>query len=91
MKEIKKEEVKERIYYESIIAGMLLNFDSIDNVDFSLLIEDFEAKTKIKTRGLWNYLDNISKYVKREENGTISLKEEVSLDSFIAEENCTLR
>lgn len=91
MKEIKIEDQKERIYYESIIAGMLLYFDSIDNVDFSLLIEDFEAKTKIETRGLWNYLDSISKYVKREENGTISLKEEVSLDSFIEEQNCTLR
>lgn len=43
MKKIKIEDQKEKIYYESIIAGMLLNFDSIDNVDFSLLIEDFES------------------------------------------------
>lgn len=92
MKEIKKEEVKERINYESIIAGMLLYFDSIDNVDFSLLIEDFEAKTKIETRGLWNYsANNLGKYIEKLEDGTIKLRDGISLDYFIEEENCTLR
>lgn len=91
MKEIKVENQKERIYYESIIAGMLLNFDSIDNIDFSLLIEDFEEKTKNEISGIWNHIDNISKFVKREKNGTILLKEGISLDNFIAEENCTLK
>ena len=49
MKEIKKEEID----YESIIAGLLLKFKSIDNIDFSLIIEDFKNKTSVDVCGLW--------------------------------------
>ncbi len=41
-----------KIHYESLIAGLLLKFESIDNIDFSLLAEDFKNKTKID---VWGY------------------------------------
>ncbi len=81
---------KETMAYESIIAGSLLKFELIDSVDFSLLIEDFQKETNIEVRGLWYSLDNISKYVKTEKN-IISLKNFLTLDYFIKEENRTLR
>lgn len=36
MEKIKKDEIN----YESIIAGALLRFETIDNIDFSLLITE---------------------------------------------------
>lgn len=82
---------KETINYEQIIAGLLLKFESIDNIDFSLMIEDFESKTKVEVWGIWCRADNIGKYVKCEKNGTISLKDGITLDYFIEYENQTLR
>lgn len=79
------------ICYEQIIAGLLLKFESIDNVDFSLIIEDFEEKTGVKVRGLWYVVDNIGKYTNCEKDGTISLKDCTTLDYFIEDENQTLR
>ncbi len=81
---------KQIIDYEQVIAGALLKFKSIDAIDFSLLIEDFQEKTNIDVTGLWYNLNNIGKYIKEEKN-IITLKEGISLDYFIEEENCTLR
>lgn len=85
--EIKEKEI---ITYEAIIAGALLKFESIDSVDFSLLIEDFQKKNNIEITGLWYSLDNINEYVKNEKN-IISLQNFLTLDYFIKEENRTLR
>ena len=74
MKNQKQE--KEKIHYETIIAGALLKFEEIDNVDFSLLIEDFENKTNIKVVGLWQVSPNeLRKYFNFLKNGTIKLSE----------------
>lgn len=80
----------EEISYEQIVAGLLLKFKKIDNIDFSLIIEDFKSKTKVNICGLWNKAENIGKYVKCEKNGTISLKDDITLDYVIKEENKTL-
>ena len=91
MKTEQKQE-KETIAYEPIIAGALLKFKTLDNVDFSLLIEDFEKKTNIEVRGLW-YIsqNNLGKYIKTLKDGTIRLRDGISLDYVIEEDNCTLR
>lgn len=88
MEEIKKE----KINYEPIIAGALLKFESLDNVDFSLLIIDLEDKLNIEVRGSWSYSpNNLGKYIETLDNGTIKLRDGISLDYFIEEENCTLQ
>ncbi len=84
-----QENKKEKINYEQIIAGALLKFESIDNVDVSLLIIDLKEKLNIE---VWSYyLDHLSKYIKSFKNGTIKLKDGISLDDFIEEENRTLK
>lgn len=78
------------INYEQIIAALLLNFESIDNIDFSLIIEKFKKENKVDVYGLWYDVENINKYVKYEKNGIISLKKGITLDYFIEDENQTL-
>lgn len=88
----KTKQEKETMEYESFIAGALLKFDTLDNVDFSLLVEDFEKKTNIKLEGLWYYSPNdLGAYIETLENGTIKLRDGISLDYIIEEEKCTLR
>lgn len=84
---------KEVNTYEAITAGSLLKFEKIDNIDFSLLVEDFKKTTSIEVEGLWCYPfhNNIGKYIKTLKNGTIQLRDGMSLDYFIEEENRTLR
>ena len=84
-----KKRKKAEIDYEPFIAGALLKFELIDNIDFSLLIEAFQRKTNINVKGILFNLDNVGKYIKSEAD--ISLRDGISLDSFIEEENCTLR
>lgn len=91
MKFNKKIEEKDKISYEQLYAGALLKFDNIDNVDLSLLVKDFEEKTNKNISGLWEIVKNIGKYSKCAKNGTISLRDEYTLDYFIEEEGCTLR
>lgn len=78
------------INYEQIIAALLLNFESMDNIDFSLIIEKFKKENKVDVYGLWYDVENINKYVKYEKNGIISLKKGITLDYFIEDENQTL-
>lgn len=81
-----------KINYEPIIAGALLKFESLDNVDFSLLIIGLEDKLNIEVRGSWSDSpNNLGKYIETLDNGTIKLRDGISLDDFIEEENCTLR
>ncbi len=69
--------MKEEISYESLIAGLLLKFDLIDNVDFSLLVEDFQNKTGIKVYGIQNPVDFVYNYAQFQNNGTVSLKKSI--------------
>lgn len=90
-RKIQKQE-KDRIVYEQFIAGALLKFESLDNVDFSLLVEDFQAKTNTEIGGLsWHYPNHLGKYIETLESGTLKLRDGVSLDNFIKEENRTLK
>lgn len=82
---------RKKISYEAIIAGMLLKFESIDCVDFNLIIEYIENKANTGVWGFWNTARSIDKYVKYETNGNILLKDGKTLDYFIEGENCTLR
>ena len=79
----------QEITYEQFIAGALLTFSVIDNLDFSLLIKDFETKTGIKLDESWEIADTIGKYLKYE-GGTISLND-ITLFHHIDSENCSLR
>ncbi len=88
----KETEEKETMEYEKFIAGALLKFKTLDNVDFSLLVEDFEKKTNIEPRGLWYHSNNkLGKYIETIANGTIKLRDGISFDYYIEEEKCTLR
>ena len=88
----KKKQENETMEYENFIAGALLKFEKLDNVDFSLLVEDFEKKTNIDLRGLWYYSrNNLGTYIKTLANGTVKLRDSISLDYIIEEEKCTLR
>ena len=48
----------EKIIYEPIIAGALSKFESLDSVDFSLLVIDLAKKLNIETIGSWYYSPN---------------------------------
>lgn len=90
--ENKKDQEKRVMEYERFIAGALLKFETLDNVDFSLLVEDFKKKTNIKLIGAWYYShNNLGAYRETLENGTIKLRDGISLDYIIEEEKCTLR
>lgn len=83
--------MNKEITYEQIIAGLLAKIDRIDNLDFSLLIEDFKKKTKIELEGLLYYVPNIGKYIKVHENWIITLKEGITLEDLIENENCSVK
>lgn len=80
---------KESIVYEQFVAGALLKFEFIDSVDFSLLVEDFETKTNIDMDGCFDVW-RIGRYA-NSKKGIILLRDGISLDYFIKEENRTLR
>lgn len=83
---------QEVITYDSIVAGALLKMEEIDNIDFSLLVENFEKETKQKVIKLWDdlYLD-LGNYIKKVQTGIIRLKDGVTLDDYIETEQRTLR
>ena len=77
----KETEEKETMEYEKFIAGALLKFKTLDNVDFSLLVEDFKKKTNIELRELWYHSsNNLGKYIETLANGTIKFRDGISLD-----------
>lgn len=88
----KERDKQEVITYDSIVAGALLKMEEIDNIDFSLLVENFEKETKQKVTKLWDdlYLD-LGNYIKKLQNGIIKLKDGVTLDDYIETEHRTLR
>ena len=83
---------KETFDYESFIVGALLKFKVLDNIDISLLIDDFKKKTNIEISGLWYETHyDLDKYIECLKNGTYKFKDGITLDYYIEEENCTLR
>ena len=81
----------EKICCESLIAGLLLKLETIDNIDFSILTADFEKKTGEYVWGEWYVAHTICKYITCQKKGTVCLKDGITLNSFIEEENKTLR
>ena len=83
---------KRIISYDQFIAGAILKFKTLDNIDFSLLVRDFEEKTNTQISGFIHFYPNsIGKYVVSLKDGTIKLRKSVSLDDVIEEKNQTLR
>ena len=79
----KQVEEKETIAYDLVIAALLLKFDKLDNVDISLIIEDFEKKTNFVVDNMWsNPLDFLKKEFIVLEDGTTKLKDVMSLTDF---------
>lgn len=79
-------------YYKPVLVGALLYFTSLDTVDFNLLVKDYETKThKMMESVCSSSPHHLGKYIEGLRNGTIKLKDGVSLDDFIEEEHRTLR
>lgn len=87
---MKEYDKKTDISYGQIVAGALLRFESIDSIDTHLLIQDFEEKNNVTVKRSVTDKDNIGKYIKTAKNGVISLRDGISLEYFIEQENCTL-
>lgn len=82
--------VKTKLQMEQIVAAaLLLNFESISSLDISLLAEDFLKKNTSYEINELNLL-YLNKYIKIE-NEKISLKEGLTLESYIPENNSNLR
>lgn len=84
-------EEKEFAYFDQLIAGALSKLESIDNVDFSLLVEDYKKKNNNPTF-VWSYDagKGLSDYIEIHKDGIIKLKESLTLD-FIGIDNCTVK
>ena len=79
-----------KISMEQIIAGaLLLGFDNISKVDLELLSLDFWNKNSDYSIDAEEQ-GNINRYIKTE-NDKISLKEGLTLDSYLPEEESSLR
>ncbi len=88
----KENQEKMLITYEQFIAGAIAKFKSLNNLDFSLLVRDFEEKTNTQISGFIHFYPNsIGKYVVSLKDGTIKLWKGISLDDFIKEKNQILR
>ena len=61
-KPVEKED-KIEITYEQFIAGALLKFGNLDNVDICLLREDFESRMNAKITGRWYSISTIGSYI----------------------------
>lgn len=72
-----------------LLRGALLKFPLIDSVDFNLLVQDFEEKTNTMVNGYWYF--KIGRYIKKVDNGIISLNDGMTLDYYINDEGHTLR
>lgn len=83
--------MKFEVNYEQIIAGALLNFERLDPVDIRLLLDQLERTGMVEITAclpihhLKNYITSVR------EGGFVSLNPNLSLDTFLEEENCSLR
>lgn len=75
---------------KQVIIGAILKFESIDAVDFRLLIDDFEKKTNIQMDSIWCETWPFGRFI-HSRNGAFSLRDDLSFNYFIKGENCTLR
>lgn len=80
---------KRTLNMEQLVAGALLSFDNVSSLDISLLTEDFLKKNPDYQFSDMK-LDYIKKYVDIND-GRISLKEGLSFESYISENEATLR
>lgn len=78
-----EENLENEFQFEQFIAGVLLRFDSIDNVDMFLLLLDFNSKSGMSKSSDRNSLPNLFDYVTREKNGIYKINDSLSLDSVI--------
>lgn len=86
-----KQESKRMINFEQIIAGSLLKFKKLDNVDIHLIIEDL---TKINTFDIYssyNGFDQLGEYIYMYRNGCITLRDNITLSDWIEANNCTIK
>ncbi len=70
--------------YEKVLAGAFLKFEKLDNIDIHLFCK--KILTKLSDENYWCYgcsSPNLFRFIKEEFDGTISLKEEFTLDSVI--------
>lgn len=77
------------LHLEQLIAGALLYFDNVSSLDISLLKDDF-----LKKNPDYQFSDMRIDYLKNYiviNEGKISLKEGLSLESYISENESTLR
>lgn len=85
------ENKEKRITFEQIMAGALLKFEKIDNVDISLLLEDFMSLDAVKVEPYFN-IKNLKEYMNYyHKDGSISLLDKFPLDYFIEEEERTVK
>ena len=91
MKKVIAEDNKTIIKFEQIIAGALPLFEKLDNVDISLLLEDFSLISGVSVERI-GFLFDLHGYInENHKDGSISLSDYTPLDYFIKEENRTVR
>ena len=81
--------VKTKLKTEQLVAGALLSFESVSSTDISLLVEDFLKKNTgydLQSLGF----DSLGDFITYED-GKISLKQGLTLDSYVPQNNSTLR
>ena len=76
---------------EQLIAGALLRFQILDNVDISLLIRDLAETKEIDVKCYNQYYEQFGKYIDIHRNGCITLKDNITLNTLIEDDNCTLK
>ena len=80
------------IDFERVVAGALLKFGELDNLDISLILEDMRASNFKNILHVFHYqYEYLYRYIKSFKDGRIVLNKETSLDDFIEEKNCTVR
>lgn len=81
--------MNKKVRFKSVIAASLLKFEELDNVDISLLLEDLEKEGYYVSYRY--YLEDVSKYAMIREDGRITLRPEISLESIISENGSRIK
>ncbi len=69
--------------FEKVLAGAFLKFGKLDNMDIHLLCKDILSKFNNNYGCFFSSLLNIWRFIKKYSDGTLSLREEFTLDSVI--------
>ena len=78
------------IKLEQIVAGALLKFESLDNVDLSLILDDFLSNCSDEVNTYF-FMEKLNGYLYYYPNGKLSINYEKPLNYFIENENRTVR